>query len=394
MNDDHISVATAAQRSNPRRRKLAFSILAVLCLLGAAVCAAYWIQTGRYLERTDDAYVNGKVLQVTPQIGGTVLAVHAEDTDIVKAGQVLAELDHADARVALEQAETALAQTVRETHAVFANNSIYEQQIKMRQSEVDRWRQDIARRQSISDTGAIAMEEIYHARDSLKAAQASVAAAQEQLASNRTQTDGVRVESHPAVRRAASRFEDAWLAWSRGNVTSPVSGQVARRNVQIGQRVAPGTALMTVVPLEQVWVEANFKEVQLRQVKIGQPVTLQADIYGGSIDYHGRVVGLGAGTGAAFSLLPAQNASGNWIKVVQRIPVRIAIDPAELSEHPLRIGLSMQVEIDTREGRRPPGFVSEDHGQIRFATADAGIEMARARVREIIRKNLQTTAHS
>jgi len=389
-----MSVATAAPRSNPRRRKLAFSILAVLCLLGTAVCAAYWIQTGRYLERTDDAYVNGKVLQITPQIGGTVLAVHAEDTDIVKAGQVLAELDHADTRVTLDQAETALAQTVRETHAVFANNSVFEQQIKVRQAEVERWRQDIARRQSIADTGAIAMEEIYHARDALKAAEASVAAAQEQLAANRTQTDGVQVENHPAVLRAASKFEDAWLAWSRANVTSPVSGQVARRNVQIGQRVAPGTALMTVVPLEQVWVEANLKEVQLRQVKIGQPVTLQADIYGGSIGYHGRVVGLGAGTGAAFSLLPAQNASGNWIKVVQRIPVRIAIDPAELSEHPLRIGLSMQVEIDTREGRLSPGFAFEDQRQARFATADAGIEAARARVREIIRQNLHPTARS
>jgi membrane fusion protein (multidrug efflux system) len=243
------------------------------------------------------------------------------------------------------------------------------------------------------------MEEIYHARDALKAAEASLAGAQEQLAASRTQTDGVQVENHPAVQRAAAKFEEVWLAWSRSSVTAPVSGQVARRNVQIGQRVAAGMPLMAVVPLESVWVDANFKEVQLRRMKIGQPVILHADVYGGGVDFHGRVLGMGAGTGAAFSLLPAQNATGNWIKVVQRVPVRVALDPQELAAHPLRIGLSMQVEVNTheglesRDGRASTSKPPVEQSAARLVTADAGIERARARVREIIRQNLHPPVH-
>lgn len=373
--------------SNPGRKR-ALTVLGALFALAGIGYAAYWFSTARWLQSTDDAYVNGHIIQITPQIGGTVLSVQAEDTDSVQAGQTLVELDRADARLALDQAGTALAQAVRETRTVFANNSTLVQQMKVRQTEVDRLKQDIARRESIAETGAVAMEEIYHGRDALKTAEAALAAAREQLAASRSLTEGAQIESHPAVARAAAKYEEAWLAWSRAAVTAPVGGQIARRNVQIGQRVAPGAPLMAVVPLDQVWVDANFKEVQLRHMQIGQPVTLHADVYGNDVAYHGRIMGLGAGTGSAFSLLPAQNATGNWIKVVQRVPVRIALDAQEIAAHPLRIGLSMHAEVDTR-ARADEAPAPAAKPVVRLPEADAGIEEARGKVREMIRQTLQ-----
>jgi len=379
----------AAPSTASRKRKAALSVLGVLFVLAGSAYGLYWFEHGRWIESTDDAYVNGHVVQITPQLGGTVLAVHAEDTDTVKAGQVLVELDRADARVALDQAETALAQTVRETRTMFANNATLAQQVKVRETEVERWKQDVARRQAIANTGAVAGEELEHIRDSLKTAEASLAAAQEQLAASRSMTEGAQVETHPAVARAAAKYEEAWLAWSRAMVTAPVAGQIARRNVQVGQRIAPGSPLMAVIPLEQVWVDANFKEVQLRRMHIGQPVTLVSDVYGSAVEYHGHIAGLGAGTGSAFALLPAQNATGNWIKVVQRVPVRIALEPKELAAHPLRIGLSTEVEVDTHDQSGQALNAVTNKPETRIAEADAGIEEARAKVREIIRKTLQ-----
>ncbi|MDQ7989854.1 MAG: HlyD family efflux transporter periplasmic adaptor subunit, partial [Candidatus Dactylopiibacterium sp.] len=304
-------------QAQPRKRRVWLILLSVVFILAGLAYASYWAVHGRWYQNTDDAYVNGHVLQITPQVGGTVLAVHAEDTDSVKAGQVLVELDRADARVALEQAETALAQTVRETRAVFANNGTLDAQVRVRQTDVERLRQDVTRREAIAGSGALAKEELFHAQDALKTAEAALVAAQVQAQASRSQTDGLRVEQHPAVLRAAARYEETWLAWQRAQVVAPVAGMVARRSVQVGQRIAAGTPLMTVVPLDQVWVDANFKEGQLRHMRAGQPVTLHADVYGSDVEYHGRIVGMAAGTGAAFALLPAQNATGNWIKVVQ-----------------------------------------------------------------------------
>lgn len=388
MSDNTPSPAIQTVQAPPRKRKVLLAVMATIFILAGLAYGSYWLIHGRWFQETDDAYVNGHVLQITPQIGGTVLAVHAEDTDPVRAGQVLVELDRADARVALEQAESALAQTVRETRGVFANNSTLDMQVRVRQTEVDKLRQDVARRQAIADTGALAMEELYHARDALKTADAALAAAKEQVVASRSQTDGLKVEEHPAVMRAAARYEEAWLAWQRAQVMAPVSGMVARRNVQVGQRVAAGTPLMTVIPLDQVWVDANFKESQLRHMKVGQEVTLRADVYGSDVAFHGHIAGVGAGTGAAFALLPAQNATGNWIKVVQRIPVRIALDPKEVAEHPLRIGLSMVAEVNTREQDDAKLGGRAEVQAARVETADAGIEQARVKVREIIRQNL------
>jgi membrane fusion protein (multidrug efflux system) len=320
--------------------------------------------------------VQGHVVQLTPQVGGTVVAINADDTDHVKAGQTLVRLDPADAQVALEQAEAQLAQTVREVRTLYANNSTLRAQIALReadlaraQTEVTKAQDDVSRRSPLLASGAVGKEEFNHvnaqlttARSSVAAAQSAVLAAREQLASNQVLTDGVALDQHPNVARAAARVREAFLALKRADLQAPVDGFVAKRSVQLGQRVQAGTPLLSVIALSQVWVEANFKESQLQKLRIGQPVELVADVYGKKVPYRGSIEGLGAGTGAAFALLPAQNATGNWIKVVQRVPVRIALDAQEVAEHPLRVGLSMDAKVDVSktDGRmladdsRPP----------------------------------------
>ena len=300
------------------------------------------------------------MIQITPQIGGTVMAILADDTDFVKAGQPLVKLDPADARVALDQARANLAQAVRQVRTLYANNGSLAAQITLRESDVAKAQTEIARatddlnrRQSLVGNGAVSREELNHAhtqlangKSALASALAGVAAAKEQLASNQAMTEGTSVDQHPSVLVAAAKVREAWLATQRSALPAPVDGFVARRTVQLGQRVAAGTPLMSVIPLNQVWVDANFKEVQLRNIRIGQPVKLTADLYGRQLEYKGTVTGLGMGTGAAFSLLPAQNATGNWIKVVQRVPVRVALDAAQVAKNPLRVGLSMEATVD------------------------------------------------
>src|SRR3989475_7396616 len=305
--------------------------------------------TLRHLQLTDDAYVNGNVVQITPQISGTVVAIGANDTQFVQAGQTLVQLDQADAKVALDQAEAQLAKTVREVRSLFATTAQLQAIAAMRQSDLAKSGEDLLRRERLASSGAISGEELQHARDAANSARAALLAAQQELEANRARVDRTTVDNHPDVRNAAARVRDAYLTYSRTALPAPVSGFVAKRAVQLGQRVAPGAPLMAIVPLDQVWVDANFKEPQLAGMRVGQPVKLTADLYGGKVVYHGKVAGFGAGTGSAFALLPAQNATGNWIKIVQRVPVRIALDAPELAAHPLQIGLSMQVEVDTHE---------------------------------------------
>ena len=352
--------APARPNALPRRRRTALLAIAGVVGLGAVAAGVYWALVLNHYESTDNAYVQGNLVQITPQVGGTVLAIYADDTDQVKAGAPLVRLDAADAQVALDQAKAQLAQTVREVRVMYANNATLSAQIALRESEVtrvnadlERAQDDLNRRAPLVVTGAVGKEEFDHAASQLAAlksglasAQSALVAAREQLASNQSMTDGVAVERHPNVQRAAARVREAWLALARASLPAPLDGVVAKRNVQVGQRVAAGAPLMTLVPLSDLWVDANFKEGQLRKLRIGQPATLEADVYGRKVEYHGKVVGLGAGTGSAFSLLPAQNATGNWIKVVQRVPVRIVLDPKELAANPLRIGLSMEVKVD------------------------------------------------
>ena len=352
--------APARPNALPRRRRTALLAIAGVVGLAAVAAGVYWALVLNHYESTDNAYVQGNLVQITPQVGGTVLAIYADDTDQVKAGAPLVRLDAADAQVALDQAKAQLAQTVREVRVMYANNATLSAQIALRESEVtrvnadlERAQDDLNRRAPLVATGAVGKEEFDHAASQLAAlksglasAQSALVAAREQLASNQSMTDGVAVERHPNVQRAAARVREAWLALARASLPAPLDGVVAKRNVQVGQRVAAGAPLMTLVPLSDLWVDANFKEGQLRKLRIGQPATLEADVYGRKVEYHGKVVGLGAGTGSAFSLLPAQNATGNWIKVVQRVPVRIVLDPKELAANPLRIGLSMEVKVD------------------------------------------------
>jgi membrane fusion protein (multidrug efflux system) len=331
-----------------RRRGVLVVLFLVFATAGVA-WAVWWHLVGRWHESTDNAYVAGHIVQVTPQIAGTVVAIGADDTDRVRAGQVLVRLDPADAQVALGQAEAQLAQAVREVRTLYTRNASLESLRAQRASELAKAEEDLARRTPLAGTGAVSREDVEHARNAVEAARAALSAAREDLVTNRVRTEGTAVAKHPGVAAAAARVRDAFLALQRCEIAAPVAGYVARRTVQAGQRVAPGALMMAVVPLESVWVDANFKEVQLRDMRIGQPVKLSADLYGNRIEYHGKVAGLAAGTGGAFALLPPQNATGNWIKVVQRLPVRIALDPAELAAHPLLIGLSMHADVEIRE---------------------------------------------
>jgi len=396
--------APAVKARKPRaKRKIALlGVTLAVLLAGAAYGVYYWLYLSHY-ESTDNAYVQANVVQVTPQVSGTVIAINADDTDFVKAGQSLVRLDPADAQVALEQAEAQLAQTVREVRTTYVNNGSLKAQIAAReadiaraQSDVLRAQDDVARRAPLVRTGAVGQEEFNHvtsqlaaAKSGLAAAQSAAEAAREQLASNQSLTENIPVEQHPNVLRAAARVREAYLALRRVELVAPVDGYIARRSVQLGQRVQAGAPLLSVVALSGVWVDANFKESQLRNLRIGQPVELAADVYGKKVTYHGTIEGLGAGTGAAFALLPAQNATGNWIKVVQRVPVRIALDAKEVAEHPLRVGLSMDATVDvSRTDGRVLADVAQRPARAQTSVFDQGNEQADAEVRKIIAANL------
>ena len=384
--ENSTSAAGARQRGAMRRPAL---ILTALIVLAVAVGAAlYWAMVARYYEDTDDAYVGGRVVSITPQTSGTVVAIGADETDTVAAGQMLVRLDPADARVELAGREAQLAQAVRQTRTLYANNDVLQANIALREAELARANDDLQRRRAVRDTGAVSDEEVHHAELAVDAAKAALASAREQLQSNRTLTSGTRIALHPNVQAAAARVREAYLAMRRNEIRAPIAGQIARRSVQVGQRVAPGSAIMALVPMDNLWVDANFKEVQLENMRIGQPVRILADVYGRNVEYHGHVIGLGAGTGSAFALLPAQNATGNWIKVVQRVPVRIALDPKELREHPLRVGLSIRATVDVHS--RDGALVSthnEASPDNRTNVFDESEGEAEARIQKIIAAN-------
>lgn len=372
--------------NNGKRRRVLLTIGSIFVLAGLGF-GLYWLLISRFYEDTDNAYVQGNVVQITPQIAGTVLKIYADDTDFVKAGQPLVALDPADAQVAVAQAEAQLAQTVREVRTLYANMGQAEAGLSQRQADLAKAEDDLARRKKLAGTGAVSGEELRHAESAVTAARAAVDAAKEQLASGRALTSGTSVREHPNVQRAAARLREAMLGLQRSTLVAPVDGQVAKRSVQVGQRVNPGAPLMAVIPLTRLWVDANFKEGQLREMRVGQPVTLTSDLYGGSVKYEGKVIGLAAGTGGAFALLPAQNATGNWIKVVQRVPVRISLDEKQLAEHPLRVGLSMKAEVDFHDTQGAPlGTVRE---AAVYSTETPVDREAQARVESIIAANLK-----
>jgi len=341
--------AVSAEPAKNGKRKLMMTLLVIAILIATLAYGLYYFLIARFHEDTDDAYVDGNVVEITPQVVGTVISVNADDTQTVHVGDPLVALDPADSKVTLDQAEANLAQTVRQVRTLFVNDNQYQAQVALRQSDLSRAQDDLRRRMTIAQTGALSLEDISHARDAVRAAQASLDSAQQELQSNRSFTWNTTIASHPNVLAAAAKVRDSYINYARNTMPAPVTGYVAQRSVQVGQRVSPGNPLMAIVPLTAVWVDANFKEVQLTHMRVGQPVELTADVYGSGVVFHGKVIGFSAGTGAAFSVLPAQNATGNWIKVVQRLPVRIGLEPQELEKHPLRIGLSMNVDVTVKD---------------------------------------------
>lgn len=341
-----------APASNGKRRTRLIA-LGLAVLVGAGLYGSYWYLHARHFEETDDAYVASDLVQITSEVAGAVTAVFVDDTQHVERGQLLVQLDDADAQVAMASAQAELARTVRQVRGVFSQADGLKAQINERQVALRGARADLQRRQKVAADGAVSAEELQHAKDQVAQLEAALNISQESLRTTQAQIADTQIETHPQVLAAAAKVREAGLALRRTRIVAPVSGTVARRGVQIGARIAPGAALMAVVPLDRVWVDAHFKEVQLAGIRIGQPVELHSDLYGTDVNYHGKIAGLGAGSGAAFALLPAQNASGNWIKIVQRVPVRIALDPKELESHPLRVGLSMTATVDLHDGSGP-----------------------------------------
>ncbi|WP_224653485.1 multidrug efflux MFS transporter periplasmic adaptor subunit EmrA [Pectobacterium versatile] len=340
-------VPQTPQKNKKQQRKRVLSLLTFIFVVLGCAWLVYWFLVLRHHQSTDDAYVAGNQIQIMAQVSGSVTHVNVDNTDFVKQGQVLVELDPTDAQQAFERAKTGLANSVRQTHQLIINSKQYHANIELRQTELNKAQSDLSRREALGSANAIGREEVQHARDAVATAKAALEVARQQYQANQAMILDTQLEKQPAIQQASVEMRDAWLALQRTKIVSPIDGYVSRRSVQIGARISSTSALMAVVPANHLWVDANFKETQLANMRIGQPATVIADIYGDDVVYQGKVVGLDMGTGSAFSLLPAQNATGNWIKVVQRLPVRIEIDPKQIAEHPLRIGLSALVNVDT-----------------------------------------------
>lgn len=386
---------TTARRTALTRLTLALGLLG-LC------GAAYWQFALRYHQSTDDAYVAGNLVPISSQVTGSVVAIHADDTQSVTAGQLLVQLDRSDAELAYTRAQADLAQAVRQTRQLISNSAKSNAQVQQREAdlahaeaELRRTQGDLKRREAIDRDQAIAKEEVQHARDAVNSASAQLAAAKAALTAGHAEQRASRAlvlsdaaEDQPAVARAAAAVRESYLALARTEIRAPIAGQIARRSAQPGARIQAGTPLMALAALDSAWVDANFKEGQLKDLRIGQPVELHSDLYGDKVTYHGKIAGLAAGTGSVFSLLPAQNATGNWIKVVQRVPVRISLDRAALKEHPLRFGLSMTVEVDTHQQDGPLLTVATANPELSTAIFDRQLTQADQVVASIIATNL------
>ncbi|MGN7983251.1 HlyD family secretion protein [Burkholderia sp. 22313] len=336
--------ALDARRATRRKR---FTLFCAAVLLAALVWIAFWLLRDRYYEDTDDAYVAGSIVQVAAQIPGAVTDVLVADTQAVRAGQTLVRLDDTEASVAFAQAKAQLVQAVRQVANAKISNAMYVAAVNARQADLSLAQRALAARSGAS-VEIVAPEELARARAALAGAQANLAAAQAQLEAARALGSKLPVDESPAVVQAAAQFKLAYRNLKRTTIVAPVDGTIGQRSVQVGQQVGPGVPLMSIVQLNRLWIEANFKEGQIRHMRVGQPVDVVSDLYGSRVVYRGRVQGFSAGTGSAFSMLPSQNAAGNWIKVVQRVPVVIAIEPRDLAAHPLRVGLSMRATVDTR----------------------------------------------
>jgi membrane fusion protein (multidrug efflux system) len=370
-----------------RQRRFWFIVLGAVVLAAAVIYGVYWLVYARYFESTDDAYVGGNVVTITSKENATVLALHADNTQTVKQGQLLIEMDPAIPTVNLQAAQANLARVVRNVRAQFSKSDSGAAELNQARVALAQAQDDYARRQKAYDTQSVSGEELAHARDAVAAARAAVTAAQGGLSQTNASIEGTDIAHNPEVLAAEAQLRAAAIVFGHMRIIAPLDGVIAQRTVQAGQQVGAGTPLMAVVPLSNVWIDANFKEVQLARMRVGQPVTVKADIYGGSVTYHGNIEGLGAGSGSAFALLPPQNASGNWIKIVQRVPVRIVLDPKELAAHPLRIGLSVTVDADVRDQSKPLVTQTVGPGTTRANTGEDSGPVADEMIARILSEN-------
>ncbi|OOG49190.1 efflux RND transporter periplasmic adaptor subunit [Rhodanobacter sp. C01] len=391
--DDNDSGLTA---KNPAKRRKTLLIMLLVFVLIGVIWFLLWTLVFSRRETTDNAYVNGNQVAISAQVPGTVVAILADDTQHVDAGQILVKLDNTDASVRLSQARSALAQAVRQVRQQTDSASGSDAAVAARQVDLKKAEADLKRRLPLIAQQAEAPETIQHLRDAVDQARAALTSAQAQASAEHASIEGTDIANNPAVLQARANFRAAWVAAQRNTIYAPVSGYVAQRSVQLGNSVQPGQQLMTVLPLHDLWIDANFKENQLRHVRIGQPAKIETDLYGGNVEYHGKVIGLGAGTGSVFSLLPAQNATGNWIKVVQRVPVRIALDNQELDKHPLRIGLSSDVTVDITDDRGAVLAPQAEHPAVVAETTvyEQMASQADAEADQVIRANLGASGNT
>jgi membrane fusion protein (multidrug efflux system) len=367
----------------------------VLAVIGACLLIQH-ITVGRFYVKTKDAYVNGDLVRLAPQVSGTVTEITTDQTQPVHRGQLLVRLDPHDTDVSLAQAKANLAQTVRDVVQLFEQQKRDEAAVAAQEAQLTLANQNLDRDKGLIHAHGVAQQDLERDQEARRNAEAGLQQARAALAATRASIAGTDPETHPRVLLAEANLRSAWLASNRIRVLSPVSGYMVRRAVQLGQQVSPATEMLAIAPLESVWIDANFKETELKKVRIGQPATVTADIYGSSVDYHGTVLGLTAGTGAALAVLPPENATGNWIKIVQRLPVRIGLDPRELRAHPLYLGLSTTVEIDLHNTSgtplsQKPVWVADMRTDV-YAAQDAGVEPEIHKILEDNLKGVQTAS--
>ena len=380
------STKTPSRAGNLLRRGLI--VLAVAAV--AAAIGIYYAVFVRYHVTTDDAYVNGNLVRLTPQIAGTVIAINTDETQYVHRGQVLIELDPRDAKIALSQAKASLGETVREVAQLFSEERRDAALVAAGQTQLNQSREDLTRDRSLQAVHGVSLETLEHDGNAVRSARAALQQAQASLASTQAEIAGTTPATHPRVLQAEANLRAAWLALDRTRVLAPVSGYVVRRSVELGEQVSPATEMLAVVPVTSMWIDANFKENQLGSLRIGQPVQVSVDMYGSHVAYHGKVLGLTAGTGSALAVLPTQNASGNWIKIVQRLPVRIGLEPAELARHPLFLGLSANIDVGVRDTggsalSRVPAWPASQRTDV-YGAQDAGADRL---IDDIVAANLR-----
>ena len=376
--------------SAPKRNKAMIITLLIFAVLGIA-WLSYWLFYGRFYQYTNDAYVDGNNVTLTPQVPGIVVSFSALDADYVSKGRVLVELDKTDAKIALDKAISDLGNAVRYVMQLFEEAKQYEAIVIMKKAEFIKAAQDYEHRKNLVDEGGVSLEDFEHSEAQLQANFADFIAAEHQYIAALAQIENTTIETHPKVEEVKNQVRDTFVFYQRCTIKAPVSGLVAQRTIQVGERVARGQPLMAIVPLDQMWVTANFKEVQLGKMRVGQPVTVYSDIYGHRVKFQGKVAGIGGGTGSVFSVLPPQNATGNWIKIVQRVPVRIVLDQNQIKQFPLRLGLSMEVTVDIHDIEKP--FVPPERPEGPLYTTDVFADQeqdAEVLIMDVILANLSS----